>query len=198
MKLTGAILMLLCAGLPAWGWDFAYSVTVDSQSPRYELPAEDLASYGGGGRNNVRYSVTNFIAPISGLYRFVSVGVAGWDNFLVLYRTAFDPNAPLVNAVVANDNNPTVGVAGFTAVLAGGEQYFVVTSAASNGGGFHQAQNTISNGVPEPSTQLLLAAGLILCWSLRRSALTPRSARPVAAILSAAQFIPVPRKKTTL
>jgi hypothetical protein len=130
------------------------------------LPSEDLTYVHGGGRNNVRYTVTSFLAPFSGLFVFDSVVSGSWDNYLVLYRAAFNPASPLLNAVVANDNNPTVGTAGFTATLTGGEQYFVVTSAAFNGGGFRQAANTISS-VPEPSTWLTLGAGLALSWRMR-------------------------------
>jgi hypothetical protein len=158
-----AVLLLISTSLPVWGWDLAYTATVNSQSDRWALPSEDLTFVYGGNRANVRYTATNFIAPFTGLFTFSSIGMASWDNYLVLYRTAFNPNTPLVNAVVANDNNPNVGTAGFRAVLTGGEQYFVVTSAAFNGGGTFQAVNTIT-GVPEPSTWMMLATGLFACW----------------------------------
>lgn len=156
----------LLFAVPGLAWDLNYTATIDSPSPRYALPTEDLTAIHGGGRNNVRYTVTDFLAPFSGLFVFQSVTLTNWDNYLVLYRTAFNPAAPLLNAVRANDNNPTVGIAGFSATLTGGERYYVVTSAAFNGGGFRQAANTVSSAVPEPATWMLCFAGL--GWTVRR------------------------------
>lgn len=158
------VILLLALTLPAYPWEFSYSATIDPQSPRFELPTVDLTGLQGGGANNVRYHLYSFTAQFSGLFTFSSL--ASWDNFLILYRTAFNPATPLVNAVVANDNNPTVGTAGFTAVLTGGEQYFVVTSLSANGSGSFQAANTVSSNVPEPSTWSLALAGLGYCWRL--------------------------------
>jgi len=159
--------VLLVLSSPAWGWEFSYNVSVDAHSPRFSLPSEDLTFVHNGQRGNVRYAVTSFDAPFSGLYTFTSVGLSSWDNFLILYRGAFNPSTPLVNAVVASDFNPTLGSAGFTAVLTGGEQYFVVTSAAFNSSGTFQATTTVT-GVPEPSTWATLATGLLACWHFHK------------------------------
>ena len=163
------LIVALAVGSHAMAWDLSYTATIDSQSPRYALPSEDLTSVPGGSQGNVRYSVTNFIAPFSGRFVFQSVALTNWDNYLVLYRVAFDPARPLTNAVRANDNNPTVGLAGFSATLTGGEQYYVVTSAAFNGSGFRQAANTVASAVPEPATWMLCAAGLAWGWRRRKT-----------------------------
>ena len=151
----------------AMAWDLAYTATIDNGSPRYSLPSEDLTLVNGGSQSNVRYTATNFIAPFSGVFVFQSVALTNWDNYLVLYRTAFNPAQPLLNAMRANDNNPTVGTAGFTATLTGGEQYYVVTSAAFNGGGFREAANTVTSAVPEPATWMLCTVGIGWCWRRR-------------------------------
>jgi len=120
----------------------------------------------------VRYSTQAFFTGTSGSYVFQSVATApaNWDNFTLLYRNVFNPASPLLNALVANDDNPTIGLSGFTFNLVAGTQYIFVTTGFGNTD-FGAFTNTITGPanvtfgtvgvIPEPSTYALMATGLV-------------------------------------
>jgi hypothetical protein len=115
---------------------------------------------------NVPYSVQQFNVAINGAYDFFSRAVfpgSGWDNVLFLYQNNFNPNTPLVNGIIGNNDFPNAGLSGFNSVsLAAGTQYFLVTTGFSNSsaGIFSNTINgsgniTLVNNtqpVPEPLT----------------------------------------------
>jgi hypothetical protein len=117
----------------------------------------------------VPYSVLQFNVTASGAYDFLSLSnPAEWDNFLVLYVDSFNPASPLTNAIVANDDFPTIGRAGFSAIsLTAGTSYFLVTTGFENIDAGAFANSITGPGhvipgapIPEPATLILLSTGL--------------------------------------
>lgn len=112
----------------------------------------------------VAYQVTSFTVGQSGSYDFLST--AGYDNFLGLHASAFDPLNPLSNALVYNDDMPTIGISGFSAGLLAGVSYFAVASGFANSdfGAYTltiTGPGTIDLGgaVPEPAAWALMIVG---------------------------------------
>ena len=179
-----ALFCLLVLAIATPALDFSYSAVITGSSPRWSRPVDPtpldpndvtppttIASGGTGG--NVGYHVFSFVPTITGLYTIVSNAVApNWDNYIVLYRNTFNPAAPLVNAIGANDDYPVFGnVIGISRLnnvaLNAGTTYFLVTTGYSNGSQ-GTASNSITQVVPEPGTYALVGAALIAIGLARR------------------------------
>ncbi|MCX6874980.1 MAG: M6 family metalloprotease domain-containing protein [Verrucomicrobia bacterium] len=82
----------------------------------------------------VPYDMMRFTVSTTGTYtlKSTSTSPAGWDNYLFLYSTAFNPALPLSNVLVGNDDDGGVGMAAFSTTLTAGTPYFLVTSGYNN------------------------------------------------------------------
>ena len=130
----------------------------------------------------VPYDVTAFTVDANGSYTFLSTGTTpvNWDNYAILYQTNFNAASPLTNVLVSNDDNPGIGLAGFTISLTSGPNYFFVESGFGNADAGAYSLSITGPGnitlgsaseVPEPATAGLFALGgaaLLLARKLRR------------------------------
>ena len=82
----------------------------------------------------VPYSVTRFSVATSGTYAVQSTATnpVNWDNYTFVYQNSFNPSTPLANVLIGNDDNPSVGVSGFSVDLTAGTPYFLVVSGYVN------------------------------------------------------------------
>jgi hypothetical protein len=129
-------------------------------------PAPPLSSVG----TNVAYDVIQFRVTTSGAYSFRSNALVptNWDNYLHLYAGAFNPTSQFTNLIVANDDFPSIGIAGFNDVaLLADTDYFAVTSGFANddAGTYELVIRGPGTAflpdaqVPEPASFALLAVG---------------------------------------
>lgn len=114
----------------------------------------------------VKYEVLPFTVTASGSYVFQNTAVGSWDNFSFLYKDAFNPATPLLNGVIGNDDNPGIGLSGFTTALTVGTNYFYVVTGfdPADFGAYNLSitgpGSVITAAVPEPSTYGLMGLGL--------------------------------------
>ncbi len=160
-KLTEALIgfiLLMPFSFPCMAATLAYSgdttntSTWTSPIENGNLPPTVLS----GVSVDVNYQSQPFYVDTGGSYNFLSVAVspAGWDNYLFLYQTSFDPLDPLTNVLIGNDDFLVPGRSGFNGVsLTANTQYFVITS------GFDDASFGTYNGSITGSGNI--TAGLI-------------------------------------
>ena len=133
----------------------------------------------------VAYDVIQFTVSAAGNYSFQETAAHNWDNYTFLYSTSFDPTHQLTNVVAGNDDNPSIGVSGFTAHLNSSVQYYFVSTGFSNqdfgsfslsisGPGSVNFASAIvpssdTAAVPEPSTMALGGIGALLLFLVNRS-----------------------------
>ena len=121
----------------------------------------------------VPYHVQYFKVTESASFAIQSASTvpAGWDNYTFLYQSVFTDTAPFTNVLIGNDDNPVIGLSGFTINLTAGNFYALVTTGFGNTdeGSF---TNTIQGGsagpgviilgIPEPSPMALAGVAGIL------------------------------------
>ena len=110
------------------------------------------------------YEAKTFTVPTTGSYNVISSAVSptNWDNYTTLYNGPFNPAAPLTNALIANDNQPTIGLSGFAGItLTAGVSYTLVTAGAANSN-FGSYNLVVS---PNALTTVLSASGNLIAGS---------------------------------
>ncbi|WP_051038935.1 PEP-CTERM sorting domain-containing protein [Chamaesiphon minutus] len=159
-----------------WGWTvlmspiapsaqavtFTYSdTTIDA--PTWVRPVDNGPNPPTSVSNNtVNYSGFGFTVSAADNYIFQST--ANFDNYTFLYQNTFNPTFgnELNNIVIGNDDNPTLGLSGFTTALNPGTNYYFVTTGFDNNqsGTFTNSitgagnVSAIPTAVPEPATIL--------------------------------------------
>lgn len=66
------------------------------------------------------YQALEFTVNLSGTYTFQCTATGGWDNYTFVYANAFNPASQFTNVVIGNDDNPNIGLSGFTVNLSAG------------------------------------------------------------------------------
>lgn len=111
----------------------------------------------------VNYRFHQFAVDANGAYSFQTTATGGWDNYTFLYANAFNPLTPFANIIVGNDDNPFIGVSGFTTNLTAGTTYFLVVTGFDNGNAGAYSAEIRGPGniaaVPEPESWALMIAG---------------------------------------
>ncbi|QHL89715.1 PEPxxWA-CTERM sorting domain-containing protein [Sphingomonas changnyeongensis] len=120
----------------------------------------------------VAYRFHQFAVDANGAYSFQSTAVGGWDNYAFLYSNSFNPLTPFANVIVGNDDNPLIGLAGFTTNLTAGTTYFLVITGYENidAGAYSAEIRGPGNiaAVPEPESWALMIGGFALAGGALR------------------------------
>jgi hypothetical protein len=143
-------------------------------APTFDRPFADFSDLSPNGVN-VAYRTHAFTVSQDGDYSLVVSGL-GFDTFLFLYATAFDPASPLDNGVAANDDAVSLNTSGVEGTLSAGTTYFaVVTGFDEEEFGAYSitlAGLGVISAVPEPSIWLMLAFGIAaVAYTQRRKSL---------------------------
>lgn len=123
----------------------------------------------------VSYEAVEFTVDVSGSYVFQSTATspANWDNFAFLYSPSFAPATPFVNVLVGNDDNPSIGLAGFTRTLTAGTPYVFVQTGFGNADAGAWSLDVTGPGnfvIPEPASLGLVSVGALALLRRRTAA----------------------------
>lgn len=137
--------------------------------PLAGTPPTGLSAVG----TNTPYNVLQFSVNLSGSYSFLDTATnpANWDNFTFLYQTSFSSINQLTNVLIGNDDNPSIGLSGFSYNLSAGVNYFFITTGFGNtDSGDYSLSITgpgVATAVPEPSAVAAFALGAVCLGLLR-------------------------------
>ncbi len=135
----------------------------------------------------VPYSVQQFSVSLAGLYNFQSTATnpPNWDNYTFLYQNSFNPMSQFTNVLIGDDDNPSIGLSGFSFNLVAGTNYLFVTTGFSNTsfGAFSNTfagPGTISfgsaNAVPESIPALPMFGLVVVGLAFARARMTAKNA----------------------
>ncbi|MDZ8187176.1 MAG: PEP-CTERM sorting domain-containing protein [Nostoc sp. ChiSLP02] len=163
---------------PAQAFDFTYTGTTIGESTwtrPFVAQNANIPTLPSGIGTVTSYNTFGFKVETEGLYDFLSIATTPkeWDNYLFLYSDNFNPNQPLLNAVIGNDGFPKKGLSGFKNVsLSTDKNYFLVTTGYSDSsqGIFENrisGPGTIVKAVPEPAMILGSAIAILIGWIMK-------------------------------
>ncbi len=140
LLLIGVMLITASAILAGSG---QYSST-NAGGPQWVRPFADGSCCSGLGP--VRYHSMEFYVDTAGSYNVSSVQ-NGWDGYLFVYASPFDPSNPTVNFLAGNDDGGGgIGTSDITGIaLSANTTYIVVTTGFANGD-----EGTFTNTITGP------------------------------------------------
>jgi hypothetical protein len=165
-----------------------YTAATSSSGPRYNrLVADGVTGLSTGLSTvgtNTPYHVQPFWVGTSGPYNFFSNAGSpnGWDQYLWLYGSSWNPANPAIGAIRGNDDfNNLIGQSGFSGVsLTANTQYYLITTGYENSD-FGSFTNSItwaseSEGgpinlgmIPSPGAAALFGLGGLMATKRRRT-----------------------------
>ena len=183
MRVLAVLALSMVVAIPACAALLTYSGSLTSGSPQFYRPnANTVPPTSTASAAMVFYHVQPFFVSSAGIYTMEGILPAtGYDQFMVLYELAFDPDSPLTNALEANDDSGSGMLSRITRSLTADHQYYFVSTTFSPGQSLPVFfTNQISgdgaitlgetSAIPEPATVSLLGVGLVaLLVLVRRS-----------------------------
>ena len=171
--LAALILALVAGALQAGSITFSGDTTGQPTWNR-TTSGEPPTSLSGVG-TAVPYQTWPFTVSAGGTYVLEIIAAVYGDSFLSLYQTSFDPTSQFTNALSADDDSGVDLLSRIDYGLLVGTQYYMVVSGFDNDDFGTYTANISGPGdisltgvVPEPGTWLLLGAGMMGLWLLRR------------------------------
>jgi hypothetical protein len=186
IALAGSILGLSLIGIePAHSATFTYSgdttgkPTWNRPNQNNNLPPTTLSTTG----TAVPYDVFSFTVNTAGNYTFDNIAAnftsAGStnDTYGILYQNAFNPAAPLTNAIIADDDDGIDVLYQFSTTLNTNTNYFLVTTGFRNTAfgtftttidGPGNVSASASTSVPEPFTIIGTLVGGTAAMRMRK------------------------------
>jgi len=171
MRRTLFALAALILATPAGAQVFTGTTTTSDPTFNRPLANGNAAPTGLSGVGTaVYYDRLGFTVTSSGSYTFLMQGLnpTNWDTYLGLYSNSFNATSPLTNALIYNDDNPTIGLSGFTYNLTTGTSYIAIMTGFGNTdmgswsltiAGPGTAVPVNAGAVPEPATWAMLMMG---------------------------------------
>lgn len=148
----------------------------DTDEPRFNRPVEDMSELSAIG-TNVPYDAFEFTVSAPGTYSFLTTGFEprarefreirdfdAYDTITFLYGDSFNPDSPLTNLLMSNDDLVSFTTSGFAYDLDVGSRYvYVITGFENNF--FNRHSTTIGgpgviSAVPEPDAWIMMGFGL--------------------------------------
>lgn len=154
-------IVFLLAGLAQSARADIVTITGDTTGgPAFDRPLPDFSDLSPA--TGVHYNAITFSASQTGQYAFYGTGL--FDTFLILYY-GFDPAAPLLGGLGANDDLLGNTSSGFARSLVAGEEYILVMTGFDRDD-YGAYSVTISGpgvitAVPEPASWLMLGIGML-------------------------------------
>lgn len=125
----------------------------------------------------VRYEVVPMYTDFNASVIFETIAPTAFDTFMHLYGPGgFDPNSPLSNVIIGDDDGGAGALSLFTTGITGGTQYYVVVSGFANAdfGAFRLSLSSTSADItigliPAPGALAVLGLGGLVATRRRRA-----------------------------
>ena len=172
------IIALMAAPLQIEAGSVSYTGAVTPASPEWDRPIGGGPLISSGGP--VGYSVQEFYVDTDGTFDigFAISSTQTYDGYIHVYEVSFDPTDQLTNLLDGDDDGPGgTGTSDLTVALNEGVQYFLVTSAFSNGD-YGSFTNTITGPTDDATPILGLIGARSVSYTGEVTPASPKWNRP--------------------